>query len=431
MNAAMSLRIVLLACGCLLLAASAKPITLPGGGGAASEPRSRTFVATPEEGGPSPDAKPDVRKVTVTGQAQVLRVSATIEAGHAPIAVVQRDGTDVARGPLTWSYSADWIATFDVTPGDYRVVVTDGGSRATADVMVRSIPCARAERHLVVQDIEPGTLVRRGAEPALVIPRWQRQDQEFSYAVEWLRDGKLVFETTGRTDHLQQHVSAIEGMYNDAVLDKMCAFEFGERYRAPKLADGAWEVRVHREGAESVTASFVVDGGDDIELRFSAMPTPRKAAALVARIPRACVGAYKLRDLAGGEQSYWYGWEGCGVVASGTGAAVPVTVAEYRAWMRDAGVFEIREKMAEMIGQEGPVARPDFEYDSEKSPDTNWHRKKAWDNADTGRAFANERITASRARAKHGAALRARVSRFGGDWRPDEIPAPMPSWPAR
>jgi hypothetical protein len=428
----MALRSIALACGVLLLAASARPITLPAGRGAPSEPRARTFpVGAMEEGGPSPDAEPRVSKVTVTGEPWILRVSATIGAGRAPIAVVQRDGKEVARGPLTWRYAAEWSATFDATPGDYRVIVTDGGSRATTDVMARSIPCARGERHLVVQEIGAGTLVRRGSEPELVIPRWQRQDQEFSYAVEWLRDGKLVFETTGRTDHLQQHVSAIEGMSSSTAFDEMCAYAFGERYRAPKLPDGAWEVRVHRDGAESITASFVVDGGDDVELRFSAMPTPRKAVALLARIPRACVGAYKLRDLADGEQSYWFGWEGCGVVPSGTGAAVPVTVAEYRAWMRDAGVFAIRSKMSEMIGQYGPIARPDFEYDSEKSPDTNWNRKKAWDKVDTDRAFANERVLASRARAKHGAALRARVSRFGGEWRPDEIPAPMPNWPAR
>jgi hypothetical protein len=429
----MALRSIALACGVLLLAASARPITLPGGRGAPSEPRARTFVVAPseDEGGPPPDAEPHVQKVTVTGEPSILRVSATIDAGRAPIAVVQRDGKEVARGPLTSRYAAEWSATFDATPGDYRVIVTDGGSRETSDVMARSIPCARGERHLVVQAIGPGTLVRRGSEPALVIPRWQRQDQEYSYVVEWLRDGKLVYETRGRTDHLQKHVSAIQGMHGSTSFDHMCAYSFGEHYTAPKLTEGAWEARVHREGAESVTSSFVVAGRErDIELQFSVMPTPRKAAALLAGIPRACTGAYKLRDLAGGEQSDWYGWEGCGAVPSGTGMAVPVTVAEYRALMRDAEVFEIRSKMSEMIGQYGPVARPDFEYDSEKSPDTNWHRHKAWDKVDTDRAFANERILASRARAKHGAALRARVSRYGGDWRPDEIPAPMPNWPA-
>jgi hypothetical protein len=323
-----------------------------------------------------------------------------------------------------------WSATFDATAGDYRVIVTDSGSRATSDVMARSVPCVRGERHLVVHEIGPGTLVRVGAEPRLLVPRWHRQDQDFSFVVEWLRDGKLVYEVSGRTDPLERHLTDIEGVHGSASFDEMCAFEPVEEYTAPDLEHGAWEVRVYREGAESLTASFVVESGQrEVALPFVPMARPGKGAARVARVP-AYAGRTMIKNVTTGEETGWPSFPG-EMAHDRTGAAVAATAAEFRALMRDAEVYEIRKKMDEIISGKEPIDRPDFEYDSEQSPDTNWHRRKEWEKRDSDRQFTSERILASRARAKYRAALLASVKRHGGPWQPEEIPAPMPALPAR
>jgi hypothetical protein len=100
-------------------------------------------------------------------------------------------------------------------PGDYRLTVSDGAAHATIGVMARSVPCFGGERRVLVREVVPGKFVRVGAEPTLEVPRWYREDQDSSFVVEWWRDGKLTYEMTGRTDHLEQHLSNIEGMYTN------------------------------------------------------------------------------------------------------------------------------------------------------------------------------------------------------------------------
>jgi hypothetical protein len=417
-------QLALLVGGVLVLAGSATT-TVPYRGTRSAQPPAQTRASAP--GAERPIAPPRIAWLAVSERVTSgVGVRADIQHGRAPVAILQRGGAEVGRVSLARS-GTEWSGELVAAAGDYQLTVVDGASRSeTVGVMARTITCSGGERRLVASEVAPGKLIRVGAEHAIHVPRWYREDQDVAFAVEYLRDGKLAYLVSGHTDDLAQNLGTIEGAYTNAAA--MCSHTFGERYVAPELPVGSCEIRVHREGATSVVAHVeVVSSEREIALPFVAMtgPAARAGAARVARVP-SCPGWSLMRDLATGDES---GYTVCGDRGySRTGATVPATAAEFRAMMRDPEVAAIRARMAEMLDDKGPHARPDFEYDSSLSPDTNWHRRRAWEKRDSERQFANERTLAERAR-KHRPALAARVKRFGGPWTADETPAPMPGWP--
>jgi hypothetical protein len=136
---------------------------------------------------------------------------------------------------------------------------------------------------------EPYTAPRRYARSGesqkdLVLNRWELRDRDPAYLVEWIRDGKTLFESRGRARVMEDALSTIEHLraqQPSTGAPSVCAASASEEhYPIPTDTTRPWEVRVHREGHPSLAFTL---GEKDIRPRT--IETPADVKAKLAQTP--------------------------------------------------------------------------------------------------------------------------------------------------
>jgi hypothetical protein len=347
-------------------------------------------------------------------------------------------------------------------PGDYHLdIVADGRVLATRGVMARTLECAggkkRLDAHVVrAAHVSPGQYARL----FLTVPRWNPNDRDAAYFVEWVQGGKVAFEDRGRHAYFDAAANVAETTRNLEGYDAICSFTFGEDYATPERKDFAegseWEVRVHREGQPSIAATFRVQknealGDVDFDLAFHEIPTPDSVKAIWARIPSACQrrcsavggslpalpGHYRSRLVEDGIFTRPQCQEHVPVLphmahATTAGASLPIPLVfspeELRAIVRDKQVVALRLALDRAFWDDHDdfgIDRPDFEYDPNQGPDANFQRRRAWEAQD----FALQKAQEARGQAR-AAALAPPLARLVAQdgkapFAGDETPAPQ------
>ncbi|MBI4956329.1 MAG: hypothetical protein HY908_30205 [Myxococcales bacterium] len=422
---------------------------------------------------PAPRDAPVLESFTVRGEhgrdGATVAVYAEFTGADALEAVLYLGKQELARTPLRRERSA----AFDLDePGDYRVAVEAAGrALGSRPVTARANPCAGGRRRLEAHLVQPPRVVRGKRSFVVELPRWNANDRDDAYVVEWLHEGEKRYEGRGRLGYFEDLADRVERARSRKDLDEVCGFTFGEEYPGPKPGQqllelpGEWEVRIHREGRESVAARFTVrpkglaasapaselggkSGGSVAYLKLETVATPKEIAALLARIPTACQkrcpsmavrevaapGQYAVETI-GKPQPYDGGcmervpplphvahWRPAG---SDTPHPLPFSREELHALVRaeraPAPRWAVNEAL--FLGRT-TVDRPDFEHDPDQSPDANWHRRKAWEAGDFQGQLAEEaqrRALAVQQMPPYQATIREHGK---AAWRDDEIPAP-------
>jgi len=348
-----------------------------------------------------------------------------------------------------------------VEPGDYQLVIEDRSKTlAQRTFFARSVPCGGARPKLFVREARQAILEYGN----LRVPRWVANDFDASFVVEWLHEGKKVFETRGRNDGYEKIAQINESTPQIENAGRFCAFDFGETYKAPtteelKKRPGAWEVRVHREGQASLIGHFTVvetqgapekgevfpSGKDQVQVALARMDTPADMASVLASIPSSCS---RLCPVVSQQKATTPGRYASDMVNStsfggacarppkpahlthwkSAGANIPhplmYTPEEFRASIRSGRALVERVAINHILyfGQTS-VVRGDWTYDVNQSPEANWHARRAYEARDLQGQVTEEAQRNAQA-LKLVPALRKAIEENGGPWDKSEIPAP-------